>query len=107
MWLQTLHQPTKDKEREKRHQERALSMYKQVLKIDPKNIWAANGIGAVLAHKGAVNEARDIFAQVREATADFCDVWLNIAHIYVEQRQYVSAIQMVGWLTQIWFLVGD
>ena len=95
VWLQTLHQPTKDKEREKRHQERALSMFKQVLKIDPKNIWAANGIGAVLAHKGAVNEARDIFAQVREATADFCDVWLNIAHIYVEQKQFVSAIQMV------------
>jgi thioredoxin-like negative regulator of GroEL len=52
--------------------------------------------GAVLAHKGCVNEARDIFAQVREATAEFCDVWLNIAHIYVEQKQYVSAIQMVS-----------
>lgn len=96
VWLQTLHQPSKDKEREKRHQERALSMFKQVLKIDPKNIWAANGIGAVLAHKGAVNEARDIFAQVRESTADFCDVWLNIAHVYVEQKQFVSAIQMVS-----------
>lgn len=94
VWLQTLHQPTRDKEREKRHQERALSHYKQVLRTDPKNIWAANGIGAVLAHKGAVNEARDIFAQVREATADFCDVWMNIAHIYVEQKQHVSAIQM-------------
>ena len=31
---------------------------------------------------------------MREATADFCDVWLNIAHIYVEQKQYISAIQM-------------
>ena len=31
---------------------------------------------------------------MREATADFSDVWLNIAHIYVEQKQYVSAIQM-------------
>lgn len=72
---------------------------KQVLRNDPKNIWAANGIGAVLAHKGCVNEARDIFAQVREATAEFCDVWLNIAHIYVEQKQFVSAIQMVSlWL---------
>lgn len=96
VWLQTLHQPTKEKDKEKRHQERALAMFKQVLKIDPKNIWAANGIGAVLAHKGTVNEARDIFAQVREATADFCDVWLNIAHIYVEQKQFVSAIQMVS-----------
>ncbi|XP_077269573.1 RNA polymerase-associated protein CTR9 homolog [Temnothorax americanus] len=94
IWLQTLHQSGKDKEREKRHQDRALAMYKQVLRNDPKNIWAANGIGAVLAHKGCVNEARDIFAQVREATAEFCDVWLNIAHIYVEQKQFVSAIQM-------------
>lgn len=65
-----------------------------MLKTDPKNIWATNGIGSVLAHKGCINEARDIFAQVREATADFSDVWLNIAHIYVEQKQYISAIQM-------------
>lgn len=94
VWLQTLHQPSKDKEKEKKYQERALTMYKQVLRNDPKNIWAANGIGAVLAHKGYINEARVIFAEVREATADFCDVWLNIAHIYVEQHQYVAAIQM-------------
>ncbi|GAB6031101.1 protein required for normal CLN1 and CLN2 G1 cyclin expression [Chamberlinius hualienensis] len=94
VWLQTLHMPTKDKEKEKRHQDRALGMYKQVLRNDPRNIWAANGIGSVLAHKGYINEARDIFAQVREATADFSDVWLNIAHIYVELKQYVSAIQM-------------
>lgn len=64
------------------------------MRNDPRNIWATNGIGAVLAHKGCVIEARDIFAQVREATADFSDVWLNIAHVYVEQKQYISAIQM-------------
>lgn len=127
IWLQALYIPTKDKSREKVLQERALSMYMKVLKSDPRNIWAANGVGmlyfnsnfstistflqycnilfsigdelgCVLAHKGCVNEARDIFAQVREATADFCDVWLNIAHIYVEQKQYISAIQMVNLL---------
>lgn len=95
VWLQTLHQPTKDKEKEKRHQDRALSLYKQVLRQDGKNIWAANGVGAVLAHKNYIPEARDVFAQVREATADFPDVWLNIAHIYVEQKQFVAAVQMV------------
>ena len=36
-----------------------------------------------------------MFAQVREATAELPDVWLNLAHIYVEQKQYISAIQMV------------
>lgn len=43
-----------------------------------------------------------MFAQVREATADISDVWLNLAHIYVEQKQYISAVQMVGaalWMT--------
>lgn len=47
-----------------------------------------------MAHKAYINEARDIFAQVREATAEFCDVWINIAHVYVEQKQYISAVQM-------------
>ncbi|XP_052225618.1 RNA polymerase-associated protein CTR9 homolog [Dreissena polymorpha] len=94
VWLQTLHIPMKDKAKLKRHQDRALAMYKQVLRYDDRNIWAANGIGCVLAHKGCINEARDVFAQVREATADFCDVWLNIAHIYVEQKQFVAAVQM-------------
>ena len=94
IWLQTLYMPTRDKEREKRHQARALQVYKVVLKNDNRNIWAANGVGCVLAHKGYLNEARDIFAQVREATADMPDVWLNIAHIYVEQKQYIPAVQM-------------
>ncbi|XP_056409677.1 RNA polymerase-associated protein CTR9 homolog [Hyla sarda] len=96
VWLQTLHQPTRDREKEKRHQDRALAIYKQVLRNDSKNLYAANGIGAVLAHKGYVREARDVFAQVREATAEISDVWLNLAHIYVEQKQYISAVQMVG-----------
>ncbi len=52
--------------------------------------------GAVLAHKSYYREARDVFAQVREATAELSDVWLNLAHVYVEQKQYISAIQMVG-----------
>ncbi len=52
-------------------------------------------VGAVLGHRGYFREARDVFAQVREATAEVPDVWLNLAHIYVEQKQYISAIQMV------------
>jgi RNA polymerase-associated protein CTR9 len=56
--------PSRDKEKEKRHQDRALTLYKTVLKNDPRNIWAANGIGCVLAHKGCIPEARDIFASV-------------------------------------------
>ena len=82
-----------DTERLKRHQERALSNYKTVLRQDDRNIYAANGIGAVLAHRGYIREARDIFSQVREATSEMRDVWFNLAHIMVEQKQHTSAIQ--------------
>ncbi|VDN57955.1 unnamed protein product [Dracunculus medinensis] len=94
IWLESLSSPMRRKEKDKDHRERALLMYSKALKIHPKNIWAANGIGCILAQKGAIQEARDIFAQVREATADFRDVWINIAHVYMEQKQYVAAIQM-------------
>lgn len=93
-FLQCVHQPIRDKNKDKQNLQMALKTFTEVNRLDPKNIWAANGIGAVLAHKGYFIESRDIFAQVREATADFSDVWLNIAHIYVEQKQYISAIQM-------------
>ncbi|XP_074765244.1 LOW QUALITY PROTEIN: RNA polymerase-associated protein CTR9 homolog [Athene noctua] len=93
IWFQSLHQPTRDREK-KRHQDRALAIYKQVLRSDPTNVYAADGIGAVLAHKGYFREAREVFTQMREATADISDVWLNLAHIYVEQKQYISAVQM-------------
>lgn len=77
VWLQTLHQPTKDKEKEKKYQERALTMYKQVLRNDPKNIWATNGIGAVLAHKGYITEARVIFAEVITGVLCFAEKKLS------------------------------
>ncbi|ETN86737.1 hypothetical protein NECAME_16162, partial [Necator americanus] len=64
--------------------DRALQMFGKALKIEPKNIWAANGIGCVLASKAMWQDARDIFAQVREATSEFEDVWINIAHVYIE-----------------------
>lgn len=94
VWLQSQYQPIKDKEKLSKQRNTALSFYRAALKHDPRNIYAASGIGCIFAVRGLFNEARDIFSQVREATADFPDVWINIAHIYVEQRQYVAAVQM-------------
>ncbi|KAE9416876.1 hypothetical protein Angca_004307 [Angiostrongylus cantonensis] len=79
---------------ETKYMDRALQMFGKALKIEPKNIWAANGIGCVLASKSMWQDARDIFAQVREATSEFYDVWMNIAHVYIELGQYVPALQM-------------
>lgn len=95
VWLESQYHPS-NREKEKLNHQRgfALKFYRHALKHDPKNIYAASGLGCILAVNGMFNEARDVFSQVREATADFPDVWINIAHIYVEQRQYVAAVQM-------------
>uniref|UniRef100_A0A6G1S7A9 RNA polymerase-associated protein CTR9 n=1 Tax=Aceria tosichella TaxID=561515 RepID=A0A6G1S7A9_9ACAR len=94
VWLQSQYMQVKDREKLTLQRGRALSFYKAALQHDPKNIYAANGLGCIFAIKGMYNEARDIFSQVREATADFPDVWINIAHIYVEQKQFAAAVQM-------------
>ncbi|XP_025191695.1 RNA polymerase-associated protein CTR9 homolog [Melanaphis sacchari] len=94
IWLKMLQNPNANKNLQKKHQDLAMHYYTKVLRYDSKNIWAANGIGCVLAYQNCINEAREIFSQVREATANFPDVWLNIAHIFIEQKQYMSGIQM-------------
>lgn len=93
VWLQSQYL-VKDLEKQKLQRGRALTFFNYGLRYDFKNIYAASGIGCILALNGLYNEARDVFSQVREATADFPDVWVNIAHIYVEQKQYVAAVQM-------------
>uniref|UniRef100_A0A1I7XTC8 TPR_REGION domain-containing protein n=1 Tax=Heterorhabditis bacteriophora TaxID=37862 RepID=A0A1I7XTC8_HETBA len=94
VWLETLFSPSRNRENDSKNMERALAMFSRAIRIQPKNMWAANGVGCILAFKQQWQEARDLFAQVREATADFFDVWVNIAHVYMETRQYVPAIQM-------------
>ena len=45
VWLYALHISSRDRTKDKRNQDRALEFYKNVLRKDPKNIFAANGIG--------------------------------------------------------------
>ncbi|KJH46483.1 tetratricopeptide repeat protein [Dictyocaulus viviparus] len=102
VWMEMLfnlgRKKTDNQLQETKYMDRALQMFGKALKIEPKNIWAANGIGCVLASKSMWQDARDIFAQVREATSEFYDVWMNIAHVYIELGQYVPALQMCAML---------
>ncbi|KAK0090680.1 hypothetical protein PV325_008017 [Microctonus aethiopoides] len=89
--------------------DRAEKLYKDILKEHPDYIDCYLRLGCMARDKGQIYEASGwfkdalqidnehrgkIFAQVLEATTEFCDVWLNIAHIYVEQKQFVMAIRM-------------
>ncbi|XP_055351181.1 RNA polymerase-associated protein CTR9 homolog [Paramacrobiotus metropolitanus] len=94
IWLESLYMSTADPEKKKRHVDRAYDFYKQVLHVDPFNIYAVNGLGALLARIGQTEEAKEMFAVVRESSADILDLWLNIGHQYCEAKQYVAGMKM-------------
>ena len=59
--------------------ERAMALYSKGLARVPRNVYAANGIGAVLAERGRLAEASAVFASVAEAAGDV-DVLSGLAH---------------------------
>lgn len=68
--------------------------YKKTMQLQPRNIYAANGLGIMMAEKGNFELAKLIFSQVREASPDMPDAWINLAHIYVAEERYAEAIQL-------------
>ncbi|BBN12945.1 RNA polymerase-associated protein CTR9 [Marchantia polymorpha subsp. ruderalis] len=89
----------KDPKLEATHLEKAKELYNKVLVQKPNNMYAANGIGIVLAEKGIFDLSKEVFTQVQEAaagnvTVEMPDVWINLAHIYLAQGQFALAIKM-------------
>lgn len=90
------------KEQRKDSYKLAVNFYSQALRRDPTNVYAANGLSITIAENNHVEEARDLFNQVRESAVNNASVWVNLAHCYVELNQYKQAIVMVS----VYFKVG-
>ena len=90
-------QAAMDNEGRKRedHLNFALKIYKRVLQKDDSNIYAANGIGMVLAERGHLTFARDIFTKVREAALDVPDPTINLAKVQMQLKKIPAAIQLL------------
>jgi len=78
-----------------KHLLRASDLYKSILKKDKANAYAANGIGTILAEKGELFKAKEVFNRVREVSgASIADAHLNLGHIYLAQKKHPEALQM-------------
>ncbi|KAI9251267.1 hypothetical protein EDC94DRAFT_621906 [Helicostylum pulchrum] len=84
----------KQKDQRKESYKLAVNFYSQALRRDPLNVYAANGLAITILETGHVEEARDLFNQVREAAVNNASVWVNLAHAFVELKQYKQAIVM-------------
>ena len=73
----------------------AADFYRRILQKDPSNAFAANGLGTILAEKGELFKAKDVFNQVRGVSGDTIpDALLNLGHIYLAQKMHPEALQM-------------
>ncbi|GMH52292.1 hypothetical protein TL16_g01201 [Triparma laevis f. inornata] len=65
----------------------------KALKKDSGNVYAGNGLGCVLAEKGELSKARNVFQRVRECSNDSIpSTLLNMAHLMLAQQQHAPAI---------------
>jgi RNA polymerase-associated protein CTR9 len=84
-----------NEEKYARHLQHASDFYRRILTKDPANAYAANGLGTVLAEKGEIFKAKEVFNRVREVSGDsIADALLNLGHIYLAQKKHPEALQM-------------
>lgn len=91
--------PSKDPNAEAIYLEKARECYFKALRENASNMYAANGIGCVLGEKGVFDMAKEIFAQVQEAsmgdlTVALPDVWVNLAHVHLAKAEFPLAIRL-------------
>ncbi|KAK0663701.1 Tetratricopeptide repeat protein 1 [Lasiodiplodia hormozganensis] len=82
-----------DKEKRRKMYQRAVEFFDKALQLDPKNAYAAQGIGIALIEcnkdfAGAVQ----LFTKVKETMKD-ASVYINLGHVYCELKQYSRAIE--------------
>lgn len=59
-----------------------------------KNLYAANGLGVLLAEQGHFDAAASVFTAVHESATWFQDAWINLAHVLALRGQHARAINL-------------
>ncbi|KAI9837494.1 MAG: hypothetical protein M1819_007143 [Sarea resinae] len=82
-----------DKEKRRKTYEKAVEFFDKALQLDPKNAYAAQGVGICLVEdKKEFGAAVQMFTRVRETVRD-ASVYINLGHVYAELKQYSRAIE--------------
>lgn len=84
-----------DQEKDKRSgvYRRAVEFFDKVLALDPRNAYAAQGMGiALVEDRKDLQNTIQIFSKARESIKDY-SVHLNLGHIFVDVKQFGRSIE--------------
>lgn len=79
------------------HLTNAMGLFKRALERDSGNLFAANGIGCVLAEAGRLTDAKEVFLRAQEASAatdgfiTISDASVNLANVQLGLKQSKAA----------------
>lgn len=81
------------KDRRSKTYMRAVEFFDKVLSLDPKNAFAAQGMGiAMVEEKKETSTAIQIFSKVKESIKD-ASVHINLGHVFCELKQFSRSIE--------------
>lgn len=84
-----------DKDKRRKTYEKAVEFYLKALQLDPRNAYAAQGIGIALAEdKKDFTGAVQVFSKIKDTLRD-ASVYINLGHVYGELKQYSRSIESV------------
>jgi RNA polymerase-associated protein CTR9 len=84
-----------DQEKDKRSgvYRRAVEFFDKVLALDPRNAYAAQGMGiALVEDRKDLQSSIQIFSRVRESIKEY-SVHLNLGHVFVDVKQWPRSIE--------------
>ena len=84
-----------DQEKDKRSSvyRRAVEFFDKVLALDPRNAYAAQGMGiALVEDRKDLQSSIQIFSRVRESIKEY-SVHLNLGHVFVDVKQWGRSIE--------------
>ncbi|EDK47343.1 conserved hypothetical protein [Lodderomyces elongisporus NRRL YB-4239] len=71
---------------------RAIELYTKVLTVDPKNVYAAQGLAIACIENKESFKGLDILRKIRDSLNDI-SVYLNLGHVLCEVKQFGKAIE--------------
>lgn len=112
---------SKEEEKRRKYFVRAIELNTKVLSIDPKNVFAAQGLGIVYIENKEQAKGLDILRKIRDSLNDI-SVYLNLGHVLSDLKQFSKAIEsyeialmrftndqdfkIIGFLGRAWYLRG-
>jgi RNA polymerase-associated protein CTR9 len=82
------------KDKEERNLSYSTAYFQRILQQDTSNVYAATGLGAIIATQGYIENAKEILLKCREFSAEIPEVWINLAHISVCNKEYHQAVKL-------------